>query len=298
MFNDLYNFIDEKLHNNLSEFTDVTSKKLLYQGLFFGTLSSILGNVFDFNNMEEIKEIDLKRCYLYAHYIGYSKRLENFVPLTPKGSRNFFNEYTDFESAIGDLKDNFSVTDKENIVGFNKSFYTVSDAFTCYVYACRLAELIISIDNAVVASRILNIFVGNENQKKEMEDYWQRINMGIPYTITEEFYDRDTAKVLQLQKPEEINKFYDAFRDIINEFMMVSGLSALLNPTKKERLLTDEVTAGNEDIKGTILYDKYQNRKAFLDKINDVYGTNYEVTFNVNMDDYSYLLNIGGEEDV
>lgn len=294
MYENLYNFIDAAFGNNpVSAIDDVAQKKLMYQTLFFGTLSSILGNIFDYEGLEAIDEIDLKRCYLFSHYVGYSDSLRKFIPLNPAGSRNFFNEYTEFTSAIGeDTNVKYSVYSDKNIVGFSKSFYTINDAYTCYIYACRLAELVISIDNAVIASRILNIFVGTENQKNELEEMFQRINLGYPFTIKEEFSE-ESAKVLQLQQPTEINKFYDAYRDIINEFLMVSGLSSLVNPAKKERLLEDEISI-NKDIKSAILIDKYQNRKAFLDKINAKYGTNYQVKFNVEMKDFEHIMDPEG----
>lgn len=293
MFEELYSFVNNTLGNNpISMTQDVKGKKIMYQTLFFGTLSSIVGNVFDYEGFEPIDEIDLKRCFLFSHYVGYLDRLRKFVPLSPAGIRNFYNEYTEFRSAVGDEQEEFSVYSDKNIVGFSRSFYTINDAYVCYIYACRLAELVISIDNAVIASRILNIFVGNENQTLELNELFQRINLGYPYTIKEEF-NEDSARVLQLQQPTEINKFYDAYRDIINEFLMVEGLSSLVNPAKKERLLTDEISS-NEDIKSTILMDKYQNRQAFLDKINTKYGTDYQVKFNLNMDDFESITNPEG----
>ena len=305
MYEELYSYIDSTLGNNgLSMIQDTAAKKLMYQALFFGTLSSIVGNIFDYEGLEAIDEIDLKRCFLWSHYVGYSDDLRKFIPLSPTGGRNFFNEYTEFYPAVGDRTEKYSVYSDKNIVGFSKSFYTINDAFTCYIYACRLAELIISIDNAVIASRILNIFVGNENQVNELNEMFQRINLGYPFTIKEE-WNEENAKVLQMQQPTEINKFYDAYRDIINEFLMVEGLASLVNPVKKERLLEDEIS-NNSDIKSAIIIDKFQNRKAFLDKINAKYGTNYQVKFNINMDDFESILNPegfrnnmeGGSEDV
>lgn len=293
MYNSLYDFVNQTMGNNdISMIQNVAGKKVMYQTLFFGTLTSIIGNIFDYEGLEAVDEIDLKRCYLFSHYVGFSDRLRKFVPLSPAGTRNCYNEYTKFRSAVGDDEEEFNAYSDTNIVGYSRSFYTINDAYTCYIYACRLAELIISIDNAVIASRILNIFVGTENQKLELEEMFQRVNLGYPYTIKEE-WSENNAKLLQLQKPDEITKFYDAYRDIINEFLMVSGLQSLVNPAKRERLLSDEI-ASNQDVKSAILIDKYQNRKAFLDKINAKYGTNYTVKFNVNMDDFNRILNPEG----
>lgn len=305
MYSEMLDYIDKTFTGEFTDIDDIAFKKLKYQTLFYGMLTNTVGNIFDFEELPDIDEIDLKRCYLYNHYVGYDTDIDRFVPLAPEGSSNVYQEYTEFTNKIGDTKKKFTVWSNTHIVGFNKSFYSVSTAFICYTYACRLAELIISIDNAVIASRILNVFVGNENQKNELKTMFEFINLGKPYMITEEFNENNTAKILQFQKPEEINKFYDAFRDIVNEFLMICGLSSLTNPQKKERLVVDEATS-TADIKSVLINDMYQNRKAFLDKINAAKGTNYKVRININTEDIERLMDPesfieikeGGKEDV
>lgn len=290
MFENTLNFIDNTMFNNISQGTNVQFDKMKYTIELFGALSNVLGNVFDFENMDNIDEIDLKRTLFYSSYVGYDKDIKQFVPLVPRGTRNIYNEYTEFQSAIGDVKKNFSVFDKNTPIGYRRSFFTVSDAFLCYDYAGRLAEVLISIDNSIIASRILNVFVGSENQKIELEQIYEKLNCGIPSHITAEF-NEENFKAVQLKEPQSAIYYYDVFRNILNEFLTVSGLSSLVNPSKKERLITSE-TENNEDIKSTILFDKYQNIKIFFDKINALMGTNYKVKFNVNLsDDFSDMIN-------
>lgn len=270
------------------------AQTMKYQIELYGALSNVLGNIFDYENLDNIDEIDLKRTFFYSHYVGYDNDIKKFVPLTPAGAQNIYNEYTAFYSAIGDVKKKFNVFDKNTPVGYGRSFFTVSDAFLCWDYAGRLAEILISIDLSVLASRILNVFVGSENQANELKLIYQKLNCGIPAHITAEF-NEENFKALQLHEPHSIMEYYDAFRNILNEFLTVSGLSSLVNPSKKERLIVGE-TENNEDIKSTILFDKYQNRKKFLDTINETFGTNYTVTFNVNIEnDIENLMSLTGE---
>lgn len=290
-----FNFIDNNIFNMnmLNVGNDVQFKKMKYTIELFGALSNVLGNMFDYEDMENIDEIDLKRTFFYAFYVGFDNDYEKFVPLTPAGAKNIYNEYTDFVSAIGDIKKKFSVFNPDTPVGYCRSFFTVSDAFLCYDYASRLAEVLISIDNSILASRILNVFVGSENQENELKLIYEKLNCGIPTHITADFND-ENFKAIQLKEPQSAVYYYDVFRNILNEFLTVSGLSSLFNPSKKERLINSEVES-NEDLRSTILFDKYQNRKKFLDKINERFGHNYKVKFNVNVsDDFANILNKGG----
>jgi len=288
-----FNFLDDKLFNNISVGNDVNINRAKYITMLYGALSNVLGNIFDYEDMENIDEIDLKRTFFYSFYVGYDEDYEKFVPLVPSGSKNIYNEYTNFVSAIGDIKKEFSVFDKFTPIGYGRSFFTVSDAFLCWDYARRLAEVLISIDNSIIASRILNVFVGSENQENELKLIFEKLNCGIPAHITSEF-NKDDFKSLQLKEPQSAIYYYDVFRNVLNEFLTVSGLSSLTNPSKRERLINSEVES-NLDIKSTILFDKYQNRKKFLDKINEVFGHDYKVKFNVNVgDDFEEILN-GGE---
>lgn len=289
-----FNFIDNSFMlfpQNIGQ--DVAGNRAKYQIMLFGALSNVLGNIFDYENMENIDEIDLKRTFFYSHYVGFDEDLEKFIPLVPAGAHNIYNEYTEFNSAIGDVKKRFSVFDKYTPVGYGRSFFTVSDAFLCWDYAGRLAEILVSIDGSVLASRILNVFVGSENQANELKLIFEKLNCGIPAHITAEF-NEENFKAVQLKEPQSVVYYYDAFRNILNEFLTVSGLSSLVNPSKKERLIVGE-TENNEDIKSTILFDKYQNRKTFLDKINSAFGHDYKVKFNVNVEnDFANLLDKGG----
>lgn len=268
--------------SNLTE--DVITRKNTYIYLLYGALSNILGNIFDFKNLNDIDEIDLKRCLFYSHYVGFTKNNDRltFLPLNPIGNQNYYNEFTTFKSAIP-LNNNieFTTYSNENIVGFNRSFYCLSDSAICNIYANRLAELLISIDNAIIASRIINIFFGSENEIKDNLTMYQLKNIGQPFTFKNDIGNSKKAEADRQEHPVIVKDYYDTFREILNEFMLISGLSALTTPNKKERLLVGEIE-NTDDIKSSILKDKFQNRKAFLDKINLNYGTDYKVEFNIN----------------
>lgn len=265
-------------------YANIEMKRQIYTMVFYQALSNVLGNVFNYKGMTIKQENDIKKCYMYSNFVGWYADYSQFIPLTPIGERNYFYEYNEFIPLYRAIDKKFNINDTDNIVGFNKSFNSIIDDVICVIYSVRLAELIISIDSAVLSSRILNIFAGNENQLKELDDFFQRLNSGIPYMKVTERFQVDNFKSLQLQKPDTITSFYEGYSNIINEFLMVSGLNALIFPNKKERMIVSE-SEGLNDIKSTILQDKYKNRIDFLDKINENHGTDFSVEFNVNVTD-------------
>ena len=287
------------VYNSNDLYGNIIEKRNLYIMIFYSCLSNVLGNVFNYTGMSIKQENDIKKCFMYSNFVGWYADYKQFIPLTPIGEKNYFYEYNEFIPLYRTIDKRFNINDTDNIVGFNKSFNSVIDDVICVSYATRLAELIISIDSAVLSSRILNIFAGSENQLKMLDDFFQRLNSGIPYIKVTEKFQIENFKSLQLQKPESITSFYEGYSNIINEFLMVTGLNALIFPNKKERMIVSE-SEGLNDIKSTLLQDKYKNRKDFLDKINENHGTNFDVEFNVDVkEDFNILDNMlseGGDD--
>lgn len=271
-------------------YTNIVMKRDLYTAIFYSTLSNVLGNVFKYGKMTIKQENDIKKCLMFSNFIGWYSDYKQFIPLTPRGEKNYFYEYNNFVPLYNTIETVFNVNDTDNIVGYNKSFNSIIDNAICVVYATRLAELVISIDNAVLSSRILNVFAGSDNQLREVNDFFQRLNSGLPYMTVTEKFNIDNFKSLQLQKPDSITSFYEGFSNIINEFLMITGLNALIFPNKKERMIVSE-SEGLNDIKSTILQDKYKNRKDFLDKINEYHGTEFTVDFNIDVSEEFNTLN-------
>ena len=57
--------------------------------------------------------------------------------------------------------------------------------------------------------------------------------------------------------------------------MEITGFDFINNPSKKERLIVDEIN--KNDIKSTLLIQKIRNREKFIDKVNDLFGTNIKL---------------------
>lgn len=263
-------------------YKDIKIKRDLYTALFFQCFANTITSIFDYQKISIYQKMNLKKALFYSNYVAYDEDLENFIALVPEGAANYYEEYNKFRAAYGDMNKIYYIDSDKNPVGVGTSFSYLTDRTICWLYASRVAELIISIDSAVVSTRILNLFMGNENQIKDLNAFWDALDSGKPYIIIKDDF-KDSFKSMQLQQPRAMIEFYEGFSNIINEFLMTSGLNSLIFPNKKERMITSEAETTN-DIRNTILNDKLENRRLFFEKINKQYNKDFEIQFNTNID--------------
>lgn len=266
------------------QYEDTVVRHNYYLNLYYGVFSNILTNMFTYKNMDIILSNDLKKSFFTSFYVGCFKdnTRDNilFSPLEPQGEPNILGDYNEFKSLMYDTGKTFRTS--EFILGCDKTVRTLSDKIICYIFANKVADILISIDVAIVDSRLQNVFVGTENEIKDMLAKWEKRNIGVPLTVELPSMKNFDVKVEQLEKPSQVTELYNAYRDVINEFMMVTGLASVMNPNKKERLVAGE-TQGYDGIRTTVYLDKYCQRQKFIEEINNKYGTKYEVIPNMSL---------------
>lgn len=289
MFNNLIG-----LHNQLmfginpqNEIQNVEQKRLFYTSMFYGILSNIITGLFQYNNIEDKERLSLERSFYFSNYVGATKT-DNYgfvvAPVVPQGNINIYGEYDDYNIIFANAENKtYNINDDNFILGRKTNMPTVTDCALCYNYASQLAEIKISIDNSIKQSRKVSIFIGNDNEVRELKQLWDKVDNGEPLAITSNYSD-DTAKVLQFARPTEVGEYYDNFRDTVLEFLSMSGLSELYNPNKKERLVTDEIN-NTQNIQNTLLKNRIENRKEFITKINDLFGYDIECDLNFTIKD-------------
>lgn len=273
----------ELFFNPQDQYSDVTIRHNYYLNLYYGVFSNILTNLFTYKNLDIILSNDLKKCFFCSYYVGGYMDNDKllFTPLEPKGTPNILGDYREFKSLL--YNNNQTLTSNDIVIGCDKTMRTLSDKIICYIFANKVADILISIDTAIVDSRINNIFVGSENEIKDMLMSWQKRNIGVPVTVQLPNKDNFDVRVEQLVKPTSVTEFYNSFRDVINEFMITTGLASIVNPNKTERLITGELGA-YDGLKTTLYLDKFVQRQKFINQVNDRYNTNIEVVPNVDID--------------
>lgn len=254
--------------------------------IWYGVLSNILTGIFDYENVPSQVVRRIEKSFFSSGYVcAYEDKKLGIVvaPCVPKGDLNNWGEYSAYEVLLPDGTSKNVIPD-ECVIGHNYYMPTIADSVLCYQYAEEIAELKISIDNAIVLSRHTAVMeVPNENALSEALTKFNNHTLGVPVMVARKRKEEE-YKTLNFTPPNTIDEYYNGLRDILNEFLTTTGLSSLVNPNKKERLIVDEVSS-NDDIKNTLLTNRIQNREDFIKGINDKFGTNWTVSVSSNIYD-------------
>ncbi len=124
------------------------------------------------------------------------------------------------------------------------------------------------------------IVKGTKNQELSIKNLFTRLFGFQPYIITKNAQDIPNIDVLNTGVDYKGNELLDSLKTVWAEALSMLGITA--ETTKKERLLSDEITINRqEDI--ISLNARLLNRVDFCNKMNEKYGMNLSV--NLSSDD-------------
>lgn len=261
--------------------------RIKFFNIWYGVLSNIISSIFDYENIDKTLRRRLDQSFFVSAYVCAFIEDKTgglvFAPCVPLGERNAWGEFTLFNAILpnGEFK-KFDIEKDDFVIGYNYNIPTISDSIMVYQFAETLAEVEISIRNSIILSRKTNVIeIDNENATDEVLSKFNSMKIGNPIIISKRRTDQET-RALNIDKPTIVSEYFDGLRDILNEFLTVTGLSSLVNPNKKERLITDEISS-NDDIKNTLLKNRIENRIEFIENVNEVFDTDYKVKVNENI---------------
>lgn len=243
--------------------------------IYYNFLANILNGLFDYENIDDNNIDRINKSFFYYNYCGCindDKLGLLFSPVTPCGSPDIFGNYTEFQFEL--LNQKIFTIDKNIAIGKNFNFNYMTDNIICWKYATQLADCKLSILNATILSRYALNIVGDENTVRQNAQIYNDFELGkINYFTADDI--SDSFKPINFVLPTTLEEYYNAMREIINEFLEVTGFDFINNPSKKERLIVPEVE--KNDIKSTLLIQKIRNREKFIDKVNDLFGTDIKL---------------------
>lgn len=301
MFNE-FNNINNMLYfvlNPQNPVDKAQANHLKWSSIWYGVLSNILTGIFDYENIPRTVVKRMEKSFFSSGYVCAYEDAEMGIviaPCIPKGNINAWGEYSAYEVMLPDGSSK-SINLNECVIGYNYHMPTIADSVLCYQYAEEIAELKISIDNAIILSRHTAVMeVPSENALNEALTKFNNHTLGVPVMVARKRKEEE-HKTLNFTSPTTIDDYYNGLRDILNEFLTTTGLSSLVNPNKKERLIVDEVSS-NDDIKNTLLTNRIQNREDFIEAINDKFGTDWKVSVSNNIyDTVNSLVDDVNDED-
>lgn len=147
-------------------------------------------------------------------------------------------------------------------------------------YATQLAQVDKDVQINLMNANVAYLFKAkNKKQAEEFKKAYSKASEGEPLVVVNTDVMSDDSDVTTLlNSPKNnliVNDLLDARRTIINEFLTEVGINNA-NTDKKERLITDEVKANNEEVKA-IVQVMYDNISMCFDKINAISGLNLAV---------------------
>lgn len=169
--------------------------------------------------------------------------------------------------------------DNKNSVVIWNNYLRTNSVLDVRMFARRLAMFDRIMDVNVNAQKTPTLVQGTEQQRLTLMNLYKEFDGNAPVIFGDSSLDLNALKVLKTDAPFIADKLYDLKTKIWNEALTYLGISNI-SVEKKERLVTDEVTRSQG---GTIASGntRLKARREACEKINDMFGLNISVDFNM-----------------
>lgn len=166
---------------------------------------------------------------------------------------------------------NAMLDETNSIIIFNNMLHTNS-LLDVEQFAKRLYNLDRTIDVNANAQKTPILISCDESQRLTLKNLYMQYDGNMPVIYGDKNLNPNSLKVITTGAPYVGDKLYQLKTQIWNEALTYLGISNI-NITKKERLITDEVTRNQG---GTIAsrYSRLEARRQACKQINDMFGLN------------------------
>jgi hypothetical protein len=161
------------------------------------------------------------------------------------------------------------LTDKDSVIIFNNYLHSNS-RLDVEMFSRRLWNLDRAIDVNSNAQKTPVLIQCDETQRLTMLNLYKKYDGNEPFIFGDKNLNPNAIKTLKTDAPYVADKLYQLKTQIWNEALTYLGISNI-NITKKERLITDEVTRNQG---GTIAsrYSRLEARRDACKEINKMFG--------------------------
>lgn len=160
------------------------------------------------------------------------------------------------------------LTDKDSVIIFNNYLHSNS-RLDVEIFARRLWNLDRAIDVNANAQKTPVLIQCDETQRLTMLNLYKKYDGNEPFIFGDKNLNPNAIKTLKTDAPYVADRLYQLKTQIWNEALTYLGISNI-NITKKERLITDEVTRNQG---GTIAsrYSRLEARRDACKQINKMF---------------------------
>ena len=164
---------------------------------------------------------------------------------------------------------NKDLTEKDSVIIFNNYLHT-NTQMDAILFAKRLYNLDRTIDVNANAQKTPILIKCDETQRLTMVNLYKEYDGNMPVIFADKSLNTNSIQVLTTEAPYVCDRLFDLKTQIWNEALTYLGISNI-NSTKKERMITDEVTRNQG---GTIAsrYSRLNARRDACKQINAMFG--------------------------
>lgn len=166
--------------------------------------------------------------------------------------------------------------ESNSVIIYNNMLHTPSK-LDVEMMSRRLYDLDRAIDVNAKAQKTPVLIQASDSQRLTMKNLYKQYEGNEPFIFGNKALDIDGLKVLKTDAPYVADKLYDLKTKYWNEALTYLGISNT-NITKKERMITDEVT---RNMGGVIAsrYSRLESRRKACEEINKLFGLDMWVDF-------------------
>lgn len=187
-----------------------------------------------------------------------------------------------------------NLTEENSVIIFNNYLHTNS-MIDVEMFSKRLYNLDRAIDVNANAQKTPILIQCNESQRMTMKNLYKQYEGNEPFIFGSKALDVNGLKVLQTGAPYVADKLYELKVQYWNEALTYLGISNI-NTTKKERMITDEVTRNQGGVVAS-RYSRLESRREACRQINNMFGLDIWCDYREDFQDIQEQINENEEEE-
>ena len=187
-----------------------------------------------------------------------------------------------------------NLTEENSVIIFNNYLHTNS-MLDVEMFSKRLYNLDRAIDVNANAQKTPILIQCDESQRLTMKNLYKQYEGNEPFIFGSKALDVNGLKVLQTGAPYVADKLYELKVQYWNEALTYLGISNI-NTTKKERMITDEVTRNQGGVVAS-RYSRLESRRQACRQINNMFGLDIWCDYREDFQDVQEVINENEEEE-
>lgn len=274
--NYFYSAVKARVKKNTAQ-----SRVMRLRFMYERVISELAVNRFKWTGLpEEIDPRYIELC-LYRNALSVfffdSKKYDKYMAMSgsPSGQRNALDEPLQFTVTGSNYVS--QVLDYDECVPIWSNYFRTPDLDIVLIYAERLAEIDRTIDINTASARRTKILAYDENSQLSATNINRMLDNGESVIPVNMQIDEMIKSIDLGVEPESLEKLSIFRNRIYNDCMSLLGIYNH-SGEKKERLVSDEVSANDDQI-DAIRRVNLNARQFAANRINEKYGLNVEVDY-------------------